>query len=435
MTQLSNYAEDQALDLAVGGDSWSIPSRHVALATAAITDTTTGSTITEPSGGSYARATTVSGDWNTPAAGSVSNDTAINFPTPTADWGSVGSPIVDMALIDASSGGNILLYNQNAVSKVASVGSAVAFAISAITFSWYNAKIGVKLANALLSHILGIATYSPPATLYLAAIKLRTGVAIDSFTNGTERVNKTSHGLANGTPIMLTNSGGALPTGLAEQTRYFVVNQTANDFQLALRPGGSVVTFTTDGTGTSSYHLAMRNDGGGAVEADYASYARGSKTNNLTNFPASSGGTKSNANDWTLGSPTGASATLAEWAVFDANIGSPVTVTFTNSTNVLNATGHGLANGTAIMLRTDGSLPAAFEANRIYFVVNQTVNTFQLADTEGGSAIDFATDGTGNHTFVTAGNLMFIAPMTNRITPGSGDTVKAVTSQLTFTFA
>ena len=435
MTQLSNYAEDQALDLAVGGDSWSISSRHVALATAAISDTTTGTTITEPSGGNYSRATTVSGDWNTPAAGSVANDTAITFPTPSADWGSVGSPIVDMALIDAATLGNIILYNTNTVSKVASVGSTVSFAISAITFSWYMAKIGVKLANALLSHILGIATYSPPATLYLAAIKLRTGVAITSFTNATERVNLNSHGLANGTPIMLTNSGGALPTGLSEQTRYFVVNQTTNDFQLSLRPGGSVVTFSSDGTGTSSYHLAMRNDGGGAVEADYTSYARGSKTNNLTNFPASSGGSKQNANDWTLGSPTGASAQLAEWAVFDANIGSPVTITFTNATNLVNATSHGLANGTAIMLRTTGSLPAAFEANRIYFVINANANDFQLADTEGGSAIDFATDGTGTNTFVTAGNLMFIAPMTNRITPGSGDTVKAGTSQLTFTFA
>lgn len=435
MTQLSNYGENAALDLAISGQSWTISARYFALAIASIVDTDTGSTITEPSGGSYARAESTDSDWNTPADGAIDNSAAITFPTPSAEWGGGGSPIVDLALLDASSAGNLILYLALASSKVASVGSTPSLGIGDVSFSWYRRHISDYLANAVLSHIFDIASYSPPATLYLAPIKLRAGVEIDSVTNATNTINEASHGLSNGDVLLLTNSGGALPTGLSEQTRYFVVNAAAGTFQLATRPGGSVVTFSDDGSGTNYYHLAMRTDGGGGVEGNYAGYSRGSLTNNLTNFPAASGGSKSNATAWVLGAPTGASDELAEWAVYDADVGSGNAVTFTNATNVLNDTSHGLSNGDPILLQTDDTLPAELEANRVYFVINANANDFQIADTEGGSAIAFTDDGTGNHTWHTPGNLLFVAAMDNRITPGDGDTVQAGVGQVTFTLS
>lgn len=52
----------------------------------------------------------------------------------------------------------------------------------------------------------------------------------------------TGHGLVNGCQVVLTTTG-ALPTGLTAGTTYYVVNKTANTFELAATPGGtSIVT-------------------------------------------------------------------------------------------------------------------------------------------------------------------------------------------------
>lgn len=73
-----------------------------------------------------------------------------------------------------------------------------------------------------------------------------------TFTNATNRLNKTSHGLADGEPINLTNSGGGVPPELAVNTDYYVLNATANDMQVASTVGGAAIDFSTDGTGTTT---------------------------------------------------------------------------------------------------------------------------------------------------------------------------------------
>jgi hypothetical protein len=72
-------------------------------------------------------------------------------------------------------------------------------------------------------------------------------VPTPTFTNGTDVVNSTAHGLPNGTLVKITATGGS-PTGLAADTHYWVINATANTFQLAATPGGVAVLFTNDGT-------------------------------------------------------------------------------------------------------------------------------------------------------------------------------------------
>jgi hypothetical protein len=52
-----------------------------------------------------------------------------------------------------------------------------------------------------------------------------------------------AHGMTNGTRIRLTTTG-ALPTGLAVATDYFVVGQTTNNFSLALTVGGAAIVTT-----------------------------------------------------------------------------------------------------------------------------------------------------------------------------------------------
>lgn len=348
MAELSNYLEDELLDHVLGGGDYTAPATlYLALATATVNDATTGTTITEPSGNNYGRDTVTNNATNFPAAsaGSKSNGVEFTFPTPSGSWGT----ITDMAYADAATVGNLLAYTVLNASKVINNGNTVRFAIGALTLAFKLKQMATYLANELLDHVWGNAAYTRPATVYVALFKLG---AANAFTTDhtTETLTDTAHGLSNGDPVLLTNSGGALPTGLSEQTRYFVVNKTDDTFQLSLEPGGSVVTFSSNGTGTNNWHAGLKADGTGATEADYTSYARAAVTNNGTNFPASSGGAKSNGADISFPSPTGASAELAEWAIFDAS---------------------------------------------------------------------------------TSGNMLFFAPLTQRETPGIGDTVKFATGDLT----
>ena len=120
MAGFSDYLEDKVLDHVFGGNAYTAPSTlYVALYTVAPTDTGGG---TEVSGGAYVRqsgAFTVSGTNPTTA----SNTSAIEYPTATADYGTV----VAVGIFDASSSGNLLAYANLTSSKVVSSGDVFRF--------------------------------------------------------------------------------------------------------------------------------------------------------------------------------------------------------------------------------------------------------------------------------------------------------------------
>lgn len=64
-------------------------------------------------------------------------------------------------------------------------------------------------------------------------------------------VSWTAHGLAAGQPVVFTNEGGALPTGLTEGTVYYVVaaGLTADSFSVSATKGGAAVNTTGTSTG------------------------------------------------------------------------------------------------------------------------------------------------------------------------------------------
>ena len=71
---------------------------------------------------------------------------------------------------------------------------------------------------------------------------------------GTDTIDLALHGYANGTPLAFYSlSGGTLPGGISEGQRYYVVNATANTYQISLTPGGGlgVINITTTGTGSN----------------------------------------------------------------------------------------------------------------------------------------------------------------------------------------
>jgi hypothetical protein len=111
--EISNFLANELLDHAFNNAAYTAPSStFIALTTATIADTDTGSTITEPGAGSYARKeVNVNGGssptWDLAAAGLVDNTHAITFVTATASWGT----IVAVAVLDALTVGNLLFYD------------------------------------------------------------------------------------------------------------------------------------------------------------------------------------------------------------------------------------------------------------------------------------------------------------------------------------
>ena len=123
----SDYLEIALLDGVFGtgiGKSlaFSCPDKYIALCTVAVTDSMTGSTITEPSSPSYARVKWQT--WDKAASGATENTGAITFAQATASWGT----ILDFAIVDASTAGNLLAYGDLTVSKSVTSGDTPKFA-------------------------------------------------------------------------------------------------------------------------------------------------------------------------------------------------------------------------------------------------------------------------------------------------------------------
>jgi hypothetical protein len=125
-----NFENALAAHLFGGAASPSPTTWYVGLFTVAPTDSSGG---TEVSGGAYARVAVpnTAPNWNAPSGGNgtVSNAATIQFPVPSAGWGTVTS----WGLFDAASGGNLRLYAPLTVSKTINTGDDVEFPPSALT--------------------------------------------------------------------------------------------------------------------------------------------------------------------------------------------------------------------------------------------------------------------------------------------------------------
>lgn len=108
----SNYLSKKLLDEPLGATDYAAPATvYIGLATAAIDDTTTGSTVTEAAYTSYARVAVTNNSTNWPAAtgtttATKSSGAAFTFPASTG-----GSATVTYAFIaDSATLGNILYW-------------------------------------------------------------------------------------------------------------------------------------------------------------------------------------------------------------------------------------------------------------------------------------------------------------------------------------
>ena len=89
-----------------------------------------------------------------------------------------------------------------------------------------------------------------------------------TFQNTGDTVTKAGHGLSAYDTVMF--SGASIPVSISKVTTYYVVNPLENTFQIAEIPGGDIIVFTADGSG--SYHEIIRR----AIDFDGG---------DITNFP------------------------------------------------------------------------------------------------------------------------------------------------------
>lgn len=156
MAALSDFLENKVLDWLLRGQAIGITGASAAAGTGPTSvfvglHTATPSDVgggTEVTGGAYARVAVVSSltAWaGTQAAASViassgvsgttSNNAAITFPAPTANWGVV----TGMGVYDAATGGNLLFYAALTASKTINNGDAApSFVAAALTLQLDN---------------------------------------------------------------------------------------------------------------------------------------------------------------------------------------------------------------------------------------------------------------------------------------------------------
>lgn len=122
MADLSTYSKNLLLSGLLRAAATTLPSAtYMALYTTAPTDAGGG---TEVSGGSYARVQ-INSLISAPTNGVTSNGSAITFPTPTGSWGTVEA----FGILDASTGGNLLMWDTLASPEVVNSGNLVEFPI------------------------------------------------------------------------------------------------------------------------------------------------------------------------------------------------------------------------------------------------------------------------------------------------------------------
>jgi hypothetical protein len=125
---LTNYYEAKILNH-VNNVATLTPEAHLHLGLSTTTPTDTGTNVTEPSGGSYARQQVTNGAtfWATATAGNADNLAAVVYPEASAAWGT----ITYMVCWDAAEA-NVLWYGALTAQKVIGSGDQLTFSIGEV---------------------------------------------------------------------------------------------------------------------------------------------------------------------------------------------------------------------------------------------------------------------------------------------------------------
>ena len=276
-------------------------------------------------------------------------------------------------------------------------------------------------------------------------------LSYQTFTRSTATDFILTTALAANTPVVLSvSTGGSLPTGLTAGVVYYIRVVSGTTVQFANVVDGAAITTTTAGSGTFSLEVntgitaAVLNQNFQVTVTNSSTYTITSPVA-ATAYDTGGGGTGVYAvyeiavgNDsptpltgWGAGSWSsgpwgiGTSATVGIRLWYQSNFGEDLiygyrggplyywnaklgtyaqafTVTIA-SPGVVTFSGASLVDNTAVILETTGALPTGLTAGAVYYVVNASGNTFNLASTPGGTAIITTGTQSGTHTISARG--------------------------------
>jgi hypothetical protein len=271
------------------------------------------------------------------------------------------------------------------------------------------------------------------------------GLSTQTFTRSTATNFVLTTALANNTPVLLSvSAGGSLPTGLLTNVVYYVQVVSGTTIRFANVVDGAAITTTTAGSGTfslevnqgitadvlnQSFQVTVVNansytiqspvaataydvgGGGTAVRATYEIPVGNEIVTPLSGWGAGTWGTGT----WGIGTTT--LIGLRRWYqnnfgqdliygykggvlyYWNALIGTaPATFTITIAVpGVVTFTSIELVDNTAVVLDTTGALPTGLTVGTVYYVVNASGSTCNLAATPGGAAITTTGTQSGTH--------------------------------------
>ena len=255
----------------------------------------------------------------------------------------------------------------------------------------------------------------------------------------------TSNNFSNGDEVTYSNGSGTDIGGLVNNTNYFIVNASGTEFQLAATSGGAAIDLTPDlnvafdpntiATSATSITVTVANVGGvnkyhfGGVTAPTLTLLRGTTytfdmsdpTNANHPLVFTNGGANYITGVTTTGTAgtAGASVTFAVAAnapatglayacsVHGGGMGNSITTIATASpidysTETFTLPAHGFSNGNEVTYSNGGgSNIGGLTTGTNYFIIGATTDTFQLAATSGGSAINLTSASSlgTNHSF------------------------------------
>ena len=311
-------------------------------------------------------------------------------------------------------------------------------ATGAYTINWGDGSGDINTASGVTAE-RSIAYADAPNTSDVGIAEARACTFQDSGDTAT----LTAHGFLNGAKVSFSVINST--TGISTYTRYYVVGQTANTFQVAATIGGTALALTTNGTGSvytpvhrqvivtltmqaagtfTSLNLHVKHSQSllqvyssgfldiglsGSLLTDLRLAVQlPSNTTQVISFSLLKRLSIVNSDLRQLQNLFYICRNLREIGAFVTSAAASVSAacTFQDSGDTVTLTAHGFRNGdTAIfsaVVTTTG-----ITAYTQYFVVGATANTFQVSASYGGSALALTTDGTGTSVRGTNFSFMF----------------------------
>ena len=231
---------------------------------------------------------------------------------------------------------------------------------------------GVQVGTSSLGSIdyVGGNTYHGSApTVTIPAPTVRT-IATAKVTTGTDSIEITGHNMRTGTEVKYQDGGGTALAGLADNTSYFVIRVDEDNIKLgsSLSNAQAGTEITLTGTGNNAQTLE-------GIQAVAAATISGGEVTAIT---VSNGGSDYQS--------------LPAITVEVPKMTIP-TSAVNAGTDVITFTGHGLSDTDQITYNQvgGGTLMSNVTDGQTVFVRDKTANTFKIAATSGGTAIDIGT--------------------------------------------